>query len=364
VINVTKSFLPPIEEYTKYLERIWQSGHLTNHGPLVNELEQKLKDFLQVKHLFYVNNGTIALQIAIKALEIKGEVITTPFSYVATTSSLVWENCTPVFADIDPSDFTIDEARIEEAITPRTTAILATHVYGIPCHVEAIRRIAEKHKLKVIYDAAHAFGVRYKDASILNHGDVSTLSFHATKLFHTVEGGAIVTNDDDLAHRIGYMRNFGHKGQEEFWGLGINGKSSEFHAAMGLCMLPRIEKIMEARKKAHQIYSARLSGLGLQTGSESAGVEWNFSYYPIVFDSQKTLLAVKDALNALYIYPRRYFFPSLSTLNYVSPGNTPNAADISCRILCLPLYFDLAEEDIARICDTIRDIIRYSKHAH
>jgi dTDP-4-amino-4,6-dideoxygalactose transaminase len=217
VINVTKSFLPPIEEYTKYLEGIWQSGHLTNHGPLVNELEQKLKDHLQVKHLFYVNNGTIALQIAIKALDITGEVITTPFSYVATTSSLVWENCRPVFADIDPSDYTIDEARIEAAITPRTTAILATHVYGIPCHVDAIQRIAGKYKLKVIYDAAHAFGVLHKGKSILNHGDVSTLSFHATKLFHTVEGGAIVTNDDDVALRI--QAEFAETGSAAYDGI-------------------------------------------------------------------------------------------------------------------------------------------------
>jgi dTDP-4-amino-4,6-dideoxygalactose transaminase len=364
MINVTKSFLPPLEEYVKYLEGIWERGHLTNHGPLANELEVRLQKHFGVKHLFYVNNGTIALQIAIKALDISGEVITTPFSYVATTSSIVWENAVPVFVDIDPSTFTIDPKLIEAAITPRTSAILATHVFGLPCNVEAIADIAERHGLKVIYDSAHAFGVNFKGRSILNYGDISTLSFHATKLFHTVEGGAIVTNDDDLAHRISYMRNFGHKGQEEFWGLGINGKSSEFHAAMGLCMLPRMEKIIEARKNAHQIYSAHLSGLGLQTGSAPAGVEWNYSYYPVVFDSQKTLLAVKDALNALYIYPRRYFFPSLSTLNYVSPGNTPIADDISCRILCLPLYFDLAQEDIARICDTIRDIIRYSKHTH
>src|SRR5688572_25479009 len=236
MINVTKSFLPPIEEYVKYLEGIWERCHLTNHGPLVNELEEKLKTYLGVKNFFYLNNGTIAIQLAIKALDITGEVITTPFSYVATCSSIVWENAKPVFVDIDPGNFTIDATKIEAAITPRTSAILATHVYGIPCNVEEIDRIAKKHKLKVVYDAAHAFGVEYKGASLLNYGHISTLSFHATKLFHTVEGGGITTNDDELAHRIAYMRNFGHKGQEEFWGLGINGKSSEFHAAMGLCM--------------------------------------------------------------------------------------------------------------------------------
>jgi dTDP-4-amino-4,6-dideoxygalactose transaminase len=361
LINVTKSFLPPIEEYTKYLEAIWQSGHLTNHGPLVNELEQKLKDFLQVKHLFYVNNGTIALQIAIKALEITGEVITTPFSYVATTSSLVWEHCTPVFADIDPSDYTIDEARIEAAITPRTTAILATHVYGIPCHVEAIQKIADKHKLKVIYDAAHAFGVLHKGKSILNHGNVSTLSFHATKLFHTVEGGAIVTNDDDVAHRIAYMRNFGHKGHEEFWGLGINGKSSEFHAAMGLCLLPRIDALISSRKERVSLYQELLKKPDVQTYSEVTDTSWNYAYFPVLFRSEHILLSVRDALNALYIYPRRYFYPSLSHLNYVKSAPTPIADDISTRVLCLPLYFDLAHEDIRRICNVIKDILRYSK---
>jgi dTDP-4-amino-4,6-dideoxygalactose transaminase len=361
LINVTKSFLPPIEEYTKYLEGIWQSGHLTNHGPLVNELEQRLKDHLQVKHLFYVNNGTIALQIAIKALEITGEVITTPFSYVATTSSLVWEHCTPVFADIDPSDYTIDEARIEAAITPRTTAVLATHVYGIPCHVEAIQRIADKHKLKVIYDAAHAFGVLHKGKSILNHGNVSTLSFHATKLFHTVEGGAIVTNDDDVAHRIAYMRNFGHKGHEEFWGLGINGKSSEFHAAMGLCLLPRIDALISSRKERVSLYQELLKKVDVQTYSEVADTSWNYAYFPVLFRSEHILLSVRDALNALYIYPRRYFYPSLSHLNYVKSAATPIADDISTRVLCLPLYFDLAHEDIRRICNVIKDILRFSK---
>ena len=360
MINVTKTFLPPLEEYVKYLEGIWERSHLTNHGPLVNELEQNLKKYLKVKHLFYVNNGTIALQIAIKALEITGEVITTPFSYVATTSSLVWENCIPVFVDINESDFTIDAAKIEAAITPNTRAILATHVYGIPCNLEEIKKIADKHKLKVIYDAAHAFGVLYKNASVLNFGDISTLSFHATKLFHTVEGGAIITNDDDLAHRIGYMRNFGHKGHEEFWGLGINGKSSEVHAAMGLCVLPKIESLILARKERTQLYHSLLKELDVKLYFESPDITWNFAYFPILFKSESLLLAVRDALNALYIYPRRYFYPVLSSLNYVRSSSTPIAESISKRILCLPLYFDLPIEDIERICAVIKDILRYS----
>ena len=361
VINVTKTFLPPLDQYVKYLQGIWERGHLTNHGPLVNELEVKLKDFLGVKHLFYVNNGTTALQIAIKALDAKDEIITTPFSYVATTSSIVWENATPIFVDIDDTTFSINTNLIESAITSRTTAILATHVYGLPCNVEAIGSIAEKYKIKIIYDAAHAFGVKYKGQSILNFGNISTLSFHATKLFHTIEGGAIVTDDDDLAHRISYMRNFGHKGQEEFWGLGINGKSSEVHAAMGLCLLPSMKDIIEARKQSHKIYSSLLKGLALQIVKAPIDTEWNFSYFPVVFDSEKTLLAIRDSLNSLFIYPRRYFYPSLSSLNYVKSGLTPVADQVSSRVLCLPLYFDLQVDDIRRICETIKDIIKYSK---
>jgi Predicted pyridoxal phosphate-dependent enzyme apparently involved in regulation of cell wall biogenesis len=220
MINVTKSFLPPLEEYTEYLKGIWERGHLTNHGPLVNELEEKLRTYFNVKHFFFISNGTVALQLAIKALNVKQEVITTPFSYVATTSSLVWENAKPVFVDIDPKTFTIDPLKIEEAITPDTSAILATHVYGIPCAVSQIQEIAERHNLKIIYDAAHAFAVNYKNTSILNYGDISILSFHATKLFHTVEGGGIATNSDEVAHRISYMRNFGHKGHGRVLGIG------------------------------------------------------------------------------------------------------------------------------------------------
>ena len=225
MINVTQTFLPPLEEYTKYLEKIWDSKWLTNRGVLIKELERNLKDFLGVENLLMVNNGTIALQIAIKALELKGEIITTPFSYVATVSSIVWENCQPVFVDIDEDYLTIDETKIEEAITEKTSAILATHVYGNPCNVEAIQKIAERYNLKVIYDAAHCFGVKYKGESILNWGDISTLSFHATKVFHTGEGGAVICNNEELAHKIFYSHNFGHNGSEEFFGLGNQWKS-------------------------------------------------------------------------------------------------------------------------------------------
>jgi dTDP-4-amino-4,6-dideoxygalactose transaminase len=362
MINVTKSFLPSIDEYKKYIDSIWSSTHLTNHGPLVNELEEKLKNFLGVKHFFFINNGTVALQLSIKALELKGEIITTPFSYVATTSSIVWENAKPVFVDINSKDFTIDAAKIESAITSETSAILATHVYGIPCNVDAIQVIAKNHNLKVIYDAAHAFGVKYKQTSVLNYGDISTLSFHATKLFHTVEGGGVATNDDELAHRISYMRNFGHKGQEEFWGVGINGKNSEFHAAMGLCNFPHIPSILETRRALSELYEQYFNDLrvSLIRPVVPTQTDYNYSYYPVLFESEKQLLCVKDNLNASYIYPRRYFYPSLDTLPYIEHGSTlPLTKSISSRILCLPLYHDLSAESVKKICTIIAKVLKY-----
>lgn len=362
MINVTKPYLPPFEEYVNYLQGIWERNHLTNHGPLVNELEEKLKEYLGVKHFFFVNNGTIALQIAIKALELEGEVITTPFSYVATTSSLVWEHCKPVFVDINNSNYTIDAHKIEEAITPATKGILATHVYGLPCEVEKIENIASKYNLKVIYDAAHAFGVKYKNKGIVNYGDISTLSFHATKLFHTVEGGGIATNDDQLAHRIAYMRNFGHKGQEDFWGLGINGKNCEFHAAMGLCIFPEIEKIIADRKHLSELYNTylRQSNISITLPFIEKDLTYNYAYYPVLFEDEQQLLSVRDSLNAHYIYPRRYFYPSLHHLPYVQQGREmPVSESISKRVLCLPLFSGLEEDSVRRICNVIANVLTH-----
>jgi dTDP-4-amino-4,6-dideoxygalactose transaminase len=303
----------------KYLEGIWERGHLTNHGPLVLELEAKIRNYLGVKHFFFVNNGTIALQIAIKASGLKGDVITTPFSYVATTSCLVWENCNPVFADIDPHTLTVTAETIEKVITPVTTGILVTHVYGNPCPVEEIELLAKRKGLKVIYDAAHAFGVEYKHQSVLNYGDISTLSFHATKLFHTIEGGGIITNDDELAHKISYMRNFGHNGPEAFYGVGVNGKSSEFQAAMGLCLIPKIDLILEKRKLLSELYTSTLAGLPVQYLKIQEGTtKYNYAYYTILFNTEDELLKVVKALNEKQITPRRYFYPSLNTLHYVT----------------------------------------------
>jgi dTDP-4-amino-4,6-dideoxygalactose transaminase len=328
----------------------------------VNEFEEKMKGYLGVKHFFFVNNGTIALQIAIKALELKGEVITTPFSYVATTSSICWENCEPVFADISADDFTIDVNKIEALITPRTTGILATHVYGIPCKVKELEIISRRYGLKIIYDAAHAFGVKLNGLSILKEGDISTLSFHATKLFHTVEGGGILTNDDGLAHRISYMRNFGHKGQEDFWGIGINGKSSEFHAAMGLCLFPHIDELIANRKEFANVYDDNLKEVHdlLFRPSIPSEVKYNFAYYPILFQSEKQLLMVRDSLNAAYIYPRRYFYPSLNSLGYLKNQQTMEVSEsVAKRVLCLPLYHDIGTDNVRRICNIIKEVLKF-----
>jgi dTDP-4-amino-4,6-dideoxygalactose transaminase len=349
VINVTKTYLPPLEDYVKYLEQIWASNQLTNNGPLVKELEARLKEFLGVKHLFFVSNGTVALQIAIKALGLHGEIITTPFSYVATASSILWEGCQPAFVDIDSETLCLDPGLIEAAITPRTTAILPVHVYGHPCDVERIQAIADRHGLKVIYDAAHAFGVQYKGQSLLVHGDIATLSFHATKLFHTIEGGALVTNDDETAHRIAYMRNFGHNGQEDFWGLGINGKNSEFHAAMGLCLLPRVHDLITRRKAVCELYDELLSDSGLSRPRCLEGTLYNYSYYPVLFSSEAHMLAVRSALNAHQIFPRRYFYPSLNTIGYFTHTVMQASEDAANRVLCLPLSAHLENDDVYQV---------------
>lgn len=358
MIPVTRTFLPPLEEYVRYLEGIWERGHLTNHGPLVLELEEKLRNLLGVKHLFFVTNGTVALQVAIRAAGFEGEIITTPFSYVATTSSLVWEHCKPVFADINPDTFTISPESVKSQINAATRGILATHVYGNPCEVEQIEAIAREHNLKVIYDAAHAFGVEYAGQSVMNYGDISTLSFHATKLFHTIEGGAIITSDDTLAHRISYMRNFGHNGPEQFFGMGINGKSSEFQAAMGLCVLPYLDQIMEERRRICEHYDRRLSPLKQLRRIEltKGTTQYNFAYYPVVFPDEQSLLKVKDSLMKSDIFGRRYFYPSLNTLNYVDNNlQEPYSEDISRRVMCLPLYPGLEAVSIDRISDIISE---------
>jgi dTDP-4-amino-4,6-dideoxygalactose transaminase len=359
MIFVTKPFLPQIEMYQKYVSEIWSREYLTNNGPLVVELENKLKSYFDVENILYTSNGTISIQIALKALDLQGqEVITTPFSYVATTSTLVWENCKPVFADICPETFNISPEKIRDKITPKTKAILATHVFGNPCDIDAIQTIADEYNLVVIYDAAHAFGTLYKDKSIMTYGDVSSISFHATKLFHTIEGGAITCSSEKLAQRMSLMRNFGHNGFDVFEGVGINGKNSEFHAAMGLCNYPHIEQILLNRKNNHYLYDNYLSGLNVTKQLIQKGTsQYNFSYYPIVFESEEILLKIKTELEKNKILTRRYFFPSLNTLNYIEDSSCKISEDISKRILCLPLYFGLQQTEIEFICKVISSIL-------
>lgn len=349
MIPVTKPFTPPIEDYIQEIRGIWERNFFTNNGPLVNSLEIKLKDFLNLSHLLFLGNGTIALQIAIKALELKGEIITTPFSYVATTSSIVWEGCIPVFVDIDPLSLNIDVNKIESAITDRTSAILATHVYGNPCDVDAIQRVAQKYNLKIVYDAAHCFGTKYRGKSIFEFGDISTTSFHATKLFHTIEGGAVITNEPELLKKMTFLRNFGHNGPETFETVGINGKNSEFHAAMGLCNLRFIEQILNKRKEQSKLYDHYLDGLNVRKIKLLDEASFNYAYYPIIFENEAQLHKTINLLNSHEIFPRRYFFPSLHTLNYTSGGDVPIATDISKKVVCLPLYHTLHESEISMI---------------
>ena len=349
MIPVTKVFLPKIEEYNKQVQRAWDNEWLTNRGELAIELENKIKAFLNSDPLIITTNGTLPIQIALKILGNEGEIITTPFSYVATTSSIVWENCTPVFVDIHPDYLTIDETKIEAAITSKTTAILATHVFGNPCHVEAIEAIARKHNLKIIYDAAHCFGVEHNNKSIFNYGDVSTCSFHATKLFHTGEGGAMFCKDENIFHKLFYSHNFGHNGPTDFHGLGINAKISELQSAMGLAVLNYIDQIITERKKVVNFYSENLNFKSFKSLKIRRNTKWNYSYYPIILDSEELLLKVMKALNEEEIFPRRYFYPSLNKVNYVQKIEMPISESISPRIMCLPLYVGLQIEDLEKI---------------
>ena len=354
MINVTKSYLPNIEKYKSYIDEIYKTAWLTNQGPLVQKLEKRLAQYLGVKNIVLVSNGTIALEIAYRALDLKGEVITTPFSFVATTSSLVTNRLTPIFVDIDEKTFNLSPKNIEEKITSKTSAILPVHVFGNACEVEEIEKIAKKSNLKVIYDAAHAFDVKYKDNSLLNYGDISTLSFHATKLFHTIEGGALIINDDELVQKVRYLINFGIKNPQEIPHLGTNAKMNEFEAAMGLCILDDIEDIKTNRKKVVENYKIGLESLvTFQKQNEQANE--NYSYFPIFFKNETQLLKVQNALNDNQIFPRRYFYPSLDTLEYIEPKQECIISrDISKRILCLPIYAELEKGNQDKIIDIIR----------
>jgi dTDP-4-amino-4,6-dideoxygalactose transaminase len=361
MIPVTKAYIPSLEDYSAYLETIWEGGHLTNNGLLQQRLADDIANFLGIEDLELVTNGTLAIQLAIKALDLRDEIITTPYSYVATVSSILWEGCDPVFVDIEDRTYCIDPDLIEAAITEKTTAILATHVYGYPCDVVKIQQIADRHKLKVIYDAAHAFGVKLAGRSLLLNGDCSTISFHATKSFHTAEGGAVVCKDAEISKRIALMKKFGHIGEDDYIDIGINAKMSELHAAMGLCVLPKVLDMIDSRKERSEWYDENLKDCLLKRPVSPIGLEYNHAYYPVVFSTHEMMMRVRDVLIYNGIGPRRYFHPSLNTLPYLKPElkrACPISEDVSSRVICLPLYAELSKSEV----DAISGLIRRTLH--
>lgn len=357
MIPSNKVYLPPKEEYASYLDDIWDSGWVTNNGDLLQELESQLADALDVAHVRVVANGTLALQLALRVMDLQGEVITTPFSYVATTSALVWEsNCKPVFADVLPDTFNLSPASVEAMVTPDTCALLPTHVFGVPCDVDALQEIAAAHDLALIYDAAHAVGTKVQGHSLLTCGDLSAISFHATKLFHTVEGGALMTNNEAIAQKIDLLRAFGHEGTNHQLS-GINAKNSEFHAAMGLCLLPRLEAFIAHRKSMYRLYRAELEGLSLTFQAMPDCCSYNYAYFPVLFPAHEVMMEVKEALEDQEIYTRRYFNPALNRLPYIKARACPNAEDIAQRILCLPFFQEITEEEVCQVASAIRSVI-------
>ena len=364
-IPVTSPLLPPLEEFTPYLEQIWQSKRLTNGGPFHEQLEAALAEHLGVEHVCLFSNGTLALVTALQALRVTGEVITTPYSFVATAHSLVWNSLKPVFVDIDPLTNNLDPRRIEEAITPATTAIMPVHCYGIPCDVTAIQKIADTYGLKVIYDAAHAFGVKQNGTSILNHGDLSVLSFHATKVFNTFEGGAIICPDKKIKQRINYLKNFGFADEVTVVAPGINGKMNELQAAFGMLQLQHIGSALDIRRQIFKRYEMALAGVdGISLLHQPADMDWNFAYCPVFIDEQRFGVSrdeVYDIYRARDILVRRYFYPLITEfpmyrgLPSSDASKLPHAHSIARQVLCLPIYPDLASDDQDEIIRILLD---------
>lgn len=354
-IYVTQPSLAPLDEFVHHLEGVWDRGILTHNGPLVQQLESELKNKLGLSYLSLVSNGTIALQMGIKALELKGEVIISPFTWIATVSAIKWEGCTPVFADIDPDTLNIDPERIEECITDKTVAIMPVHVFGNPCDVEAIDKIAKKHNLKVIYDAAHAIGSIYNGKSLLEFGDISATSLHATKLFNTAEGGACITSNRELDEKLKRIRFFGHNDAKDIIEDGFNGKLTEVHAALGLANLKYYDEVLADRKQKYMLYKELLADIdGISFQKFELG-EPNYSYFPVIFKSEEMLLKVVNKLSEKNIFPRRYFYPSVNTYTEVVEYKAaPISEGISKRILCLPLYKSLTKDDVTSISEIVR----------
>lgn len=362
-IDVTSPLIPPLEEFVPYLERIWESRWLTNNGEFCQELENELGDYLDVDFISLVSNGTLALIIALKSLQISGEVITTPFSFVATTHALWWNGIKPVFVDIEPETFMINPNRIESAITPKTTAIMPVHVYGNPCNDEEINEIAKKNNLKIIYDAAHVFGVNKNGVSVANFGDLSALSFHATKVFSTVEGGAIVSHDKSMKSKIDYLRNFGIQDETTVVLPGINAKMNELQAAYGLLSLKHVDQAIKRRKKIAQLYQEKLKNIeGIHFIQDIEGIKHNYAYFPILVEKERYGIdrdLLYEKLKKFNIHGRRYFYPLISDfppyceLSSAQPSNLPVATKIAQEILCLPIHPYLKEDDILRVIEII-----------
>ncbi len=361
VITVTRPVLPSLEKFSKHLESIWDSRWLTNDGKLVHALGDKLESYLKVGKLVLVSNGTVAIEIALRALGIKGDVITTPFTFSATTNMLAWVGLKPVWADINPETYNIDPDAVERKITKRTSGILAVHVYGNPCDVERLAEIVVEHDLRLIFDAAHAFGVQYHGHSILRYGDASTLSFHATKVFNTIEGGAIVVKDDAVYERLKLMRNHGIKSEEEVVLPGTNAKMNEFEAAMGLCNLETVEEDIRARKELYKCYQERLTGVGSVKFQRLTASKYNYCYMPVCFKNKRMRDRVYTGLAGVGIHARKYFFPLTVDFEYFtgrfrSLAGIESARRISDRVLCLPLYPDLGVETVDRICGKVIEL--------
>ncbi|WP_455816059.1 DegT/DnrJ/EryC1/StrS family aminotransferase [Pseudomonas cerasi] len=364
-IFVTSPLMPPLEEFIPYLEQIWDNKQLTNGGPFHQALEQALAAYLGVEHLCLFNNGTMALLTALQALRITGEVITTPYSFVATSHSLMWNGLKPVFVDIDPLTCNLDAEKIEQAITPQTSAILPVHCYGVPCNVERIQQIADIYGLKVIYDAAHAFGVKLNQQTVLQHGDLSILSFHATKVFNTIEGGAIICADAKMKKRIDYLKNFGFADETTIMATGINGKMNEVQAAFGMLQLKHIDRALAERQSIADYYRELLNGVpGISVQSIPQNVQWNYSYFPVMVDETYPLTRdeLYETLKRQGILSRRYFYPLISSfpmyrgLDSAAEARLPVANRVSSQVICLPIYPGLAHETVLDIVNIIKSV--------